>query len=158
MNEIQVALTNAGVTIVVALISLLAVVAVTYINKLKGKVMAETAKIQDQTTKEYTQGVISKVTDALSLAVDKMESSLVKELKDATSDGKLSKDDQAAVAAEAKKLANEILGTDMKDMLTGVIGDSEKYVDAMIASLVIKKKNELLPTLEMVDETEILND
>lgn len=148
MEVIQSALLEAGTTIVVALISLLAIVAVLYINKLKAKVIVETEKINDQATREYAQGVLTKVTDALSIAVDKMESTMVKELKDKSSDGKLTKEEQKEVADQAKKLANEILGTDMKNLLVGIIGDSEKYVDAQIASLVIKKKNELLGKTE----------
>lgn len=148
MEVIQSALLEAGTTIVVALISLLAIVAVLYINKLKAKVIVETKKINDQATREYAQGVLTKVTDALSIAVDKMESTMVKELKDKSSDGKLTKEEQKEIADQAKKLANEILGTDMKNLLVGIIGDSEKYVDAQIASLVIKKKNELLGKTE----------
>lgn len=148
MEVIQSALLEAGTTIVVALISLLAIVAVLYINKLKAKVIVETEKINDQATREYAQGVLTKVTDALSIAVDKMESTMVKELKDKSSDGKLTKEEQKEIADQAKKLANEILGTDMKNLLVGIIGDSEKYVDAQIASLVIKKKNELLGKIE----------
>lgn len=148
MEVIQSALLEAGTTIVVALISLLAIVAVLYINKLKAKVIIETEKINDQATREYAQGVLTKVTDALSIAVDKMESTMVKELKDKSSDGKLTKEEQKEIADQAKKLANEILGTDMKNLLVGIIGDSEKYVDAQIASLVIKKKNELLGKTE----------
>lgn len=148
MEVIQSALLEAGTTIVVALISLLAIVAVLYINKLKAKVIVETEKINDQATREYAQGVLTKVTDALSIAVDKMESTMVKELKDKSSDGKLTKEEQKEIADQAKKLANEILGTDMKNLLVGIIGDSEKYVDAQIASLVIQKKNELLGKTE----------
>lgn len=148
MEVIQSALLEAGTTIVVALISLLAIVAVLYINKLKAKVIAETEKINDQATRDYAQGVLTKVTDALSIAVDKMESTMVKELKDKSSDGKLTKEEQKEIADQAKKLANEILGTDMKTLLVGIIGDSERYVDAQIASLVIKKKNELLGKTE----------
>ncbi len=148
MEAIQGALLDAGVTIAVALISLLAIVAVLYINKLKAKVIAETEKINDQATRDYAQGVLTKVTDALSIAVDKMESTMVKELKDKSSDGKLTKEEQKEIADQAKKLANEILGTDMKNLLVGIIGDSEKYVDAQIASLVIQKKNELLGQTE----------
>ena len=148
MEVIQSALLKAGTTIVVALISLLAIVAVLYINKLKAKVIVETEKINDQATRDYAQGVLTKVTDALSIAVDKMESTMVKELKDKSSDGKLTKEEQKEIADQAKKLANEILGTDMKTLLVGIIGDSEKYVDAQIASLVIKKKNELLGKTE----------
>lgn len=148
MEVIQSALLEAGTTIVVALISLLAIVAVLYINKLKAKVIIETEKINDQATREYAQGVLTKVTDVLSIAVDKMESTMVKELKDKSSDGKLTKEEQKEIADQAKKLANEILGTDMKTLLVGIIGDSEKYVDAQIASLVIKKKNELLGKTE----------
>ena len=148
MEVIQSALLEAGTNIVVALISLLAIVAVLYINKLKAKVIVETEKINDQATREYAQGVLTKVTDVLSIAVDKMESTMVKELKDKSSDGKLTKEEQKEIADQAKKLANEILGTDMKNLLVGIIGDSEKYVDAQIASLVIKKKNELLGKTE----------
>lgn len=148
MEVIQSALLDAGTTIVVALISLLAIVAVLYINKLKAKVIAETEKINDQATRDYAQGVLTKVTDALSIAVDKMESTMVKELKDKSSDGKLTKEEQKEIADQAKKLANEILGTDMKNLLVDIIGDSEKYVDAQIASLVIQKKNELLGKTE----------
>lgn len=140
MNEIQVALTNAVVTIVVALIGLASVYAITYINKLKAKVVAETAKITDATARNYAQSTINKVTDALSTAVDKIESTMVKELKEASADGKLTKEDQQKVAEAAKNLANDILGTDMKDLLVGLVGDTEKFIDAEIASLVISKK------------------
>lgn len=140
MEQIQTALVQAFVVIMMALISLLAAYAVMFINKAKDRLVEETKSIKDKETREYADAVLKKVTDALSIAVDKVESTTVKTLKAASADGKLTKEDQQLVAEEAKKLANEILGTDAKDLLVDVIGDTEKFIDSKIASLVISKK------------------
>lgn len=140
MEQIQSALVQAFVVIALALISLLAAYAVMLINKAKDKLTEETKNIKDQETRDYANEVLKKVTDALSIAVDKVESTTVKTLKAASADGKLTKEDQQLVAKEARELANEILGTDAKDLLVGVIGDTEKFIDSKIASLVISKK------------------
>lgn len=138
------ALINALVTIGTLAISTLSVYAILYIKRLKRKAEIEIDKLEDEDSRKYAQNILNKVENALIIAVDKMESTLVKELKVSTEDGKLTKEDQERVAKEAKKLADKILGEDTAKLLDGIVGDTAKYIDAKIASLVIDRKNGII--------------
>lgn len=144
MEQLMSTLSQTLVTILCAVISLLGVMAVYYLTKLKNKATAETTKIQNEATQEYADSVIATVYDFLSVAVDKMEVTLVKELKATTEDGKLTKEDQKTVATAAYSLFKQLINDDAMAALHDVVGDTETYVYSLIDSIVLEKKNELL--------------
>lgn len=163
MEQITSALLEAGVGIALAVISLAATFAILYLNKLKAKANAEISKIENEDTQEFANSVLNRVFDTLSISIDKMEVTLVKELKAVTEDGKLTKDDQKKVATAAYELFLEIANQDLLTSLEGIVGDTETYIYSLIDSIVLEKKNDLLKagvitSTPVVEDSDVLND
>lgn len=140
MNNLETVVLQSISSIAVALVGLLAAVAISYLNKMTKKLDNEILRINDESTQDYCNRVLNAVDGALNLAVDQVESSTVKVLKEVAKDGKLTSADKKIVRNEAKDLAENILGCKFEELLVGIVGDTEKYVNSKIASLVIEKK------------------
>ena len=94
MENLQPILVNALGTILSAAITTAAVMLVAYLAKLRQKAQSEINKVENESTQTYLSNVLDTVYANLSAAVDRIEVTLVKELKNATGDGKLTKEDQ----------------------------------------------------------------
>lgn len=140
MENLQPILVNALGTIVTAAITTAAAMLVAYLAKLRKKAQSEIDKVENESTQTYLSNVLDTVYANLSAAVDRIEVTLVKELKNATGDGKLTKEDQDRVAEAAKELCKQITGQEIMDALAEIVGDTEQYLLTLIDSLVLQKK------------------
>ena len=140
MENLQPILVNALGTILSAAITTAAVMLVAYLAKLRQKAQSEINKVENESTQTYLSNVLDTVYANLSAAVDRIEVTLVKELKNATGDGKLAKEDQDRVAEAAKELCKQITGQETMDALAEIVGDTEQYLLTLIDSLVLQKK------------------
>ena len=140
MENLQPILVQALGTIVTAAITAAAAMLVAYLAKLRKKAQSEINKVENESTQTYLSNVLDTVYANLSAAVDRIEVTLVKELKNATGDGKLTKEDQDRVAEAAKELCKQITGQETMDALAGIVGDTEQYLLTLIDSLVLQKK------------------
>lgn len=140
MENLQPILVNALGTILSAAITTAAVMLVAYLAKLRQKAQSEINKVENESTQTYLSNVLDTVYANLSAAVDRIEVTLVKELKNATGDGKLTKEDQDRVAEAAKELCKQITGQETMDALAEIVGDTEQYLLTLIDSLVLQKK------------------
>lgn len=140
MENLQPILVQALGTIVTAAITTAAAMLVAYLAKLCKKAQSEINKVENESTQTYLSNVLDTVYANLSAAVDRIEVTLVKELKNATGDGKLTKEDQDRVAEAAKELCKQITGQETMDALAGIVGDTEQYLLTLIDSLVLQKK------------------
>lgn len=140
MENLQPILVQALGTIVTAAITTAAAMLVAYLAKLRKKAQSEINKVENESTQTYLSNVLDTVYANLSAAVDRIEVTLVKELKNATGDGKLTKEDQDRVAEAAKELCKQITGQETMDALAGIVGDTEQYLLTLIDSLVLQKK------------------
>lgn len=140
MENLQPILVNALGTIVTAAITAAAAMLVAYLAKLRKKAQSEINKVENESTQTYLSNVLDTVYANLSAAVDRIEVTLVKELKNATGDGKLTKEDQDRVAEAAKELCKQITGQETMDALAEIVGDTEQYLLTLIDSLVLQKK------------------
>lgn len=148
-NNLDTMIMQSLASILIAIVGLLSVIAIQYINKLKVKAVAETRKLEDEATQKYVNGILDRVDKALSMAVDEVESTAVKAIKEVSSDNKLTTEDATKVRDIAKSLASSIVGKDLNELLKGVVGDTDSYVNSKIASLVIEKKKGLpAPTVK----------
>lgn len=132
-------LTTAG-TVLCAMITALGALAIVYITKLRQKAQAEIDKIDNESTQTYLSNVLDTVYNNLSASIDRIEVTLVKELKATTEDGKLTKEDQDRVAKAAMELCQQITGNEMMDALGDIVGDTEAYLLTLIDSMVLQKK------------------
>ena len=140
MENLQPILVQALGTIVTAAITAAAAMLVAYLAKLRKKAQSEINKVENESTQTYLSNVLDTVYANLSAAVDRIEVTLVKELKNATGDGKLTKEDQDRVAEAAKELCKQITGQETMDALAEIVGDTEQYLLTLIDSLVLQKK------------------
>ena len=140
MENLQPILVQALGTIVTAAITAAAAMLVAYLAKLRKKAQSEINKVENESTQTYLSNVLDTVYANLSAAVDRIEVTLVKELKNATEDGKLTKEDQDRVAEAAKELCKQITGQETMDALAEIVGDTEQYLLTLIDSLVLQKK------------------
>ena len=91
MENLQPILVQALGTIVTAAITAAAAMLVAYLAKLRKKAQSEINKVENESTQTYLSNVLDTVYANLSAAVDRIEVTLVKELKNATGDCKLTK-------------------------------------------------------------------
>lgn len=140
MESLQPVLVNALGTILTAAITTAAAMLVAYLAKLRKKAQVEINKVDNESTQTYLSNVLDTVYANLSASVDRIEVTLVKELKRATGDGKLTKEDQDRVAEAAKELCKQITGQETMDALASIVGDTEEYLLTLIDSMVLQKK------------------
>ena len=140
MENLQPIVVQALGTIVTAAITAAAAMLVAYLAKLRKKAQSEINKVENESTQTYLSNVLDTVYANLSAAVDRIEVTLVKELKNATGDGKLTKEDQDRVAEAAKELCKQITGQETMDALAEIVGDTEQYLLTLIDSLDLQKK------------------
>ena len=134
--------------LVALLVSAVSALLIAYLNKLTKKVQLEIDNLSDENLHNYLTSVLDTVHNNLVIAVDRTESTLVKELKTATKDGKLTKEDQIRVAESAKELFKQITDNETKNALTDIVGDTEEYLLTLIDSIVLNKKSDKSTTTQ----------
>lgn len=144
MEQLIATLQDAVITVACAAITALAAYAVSYLYKLRKKAQSETDKIEDEHTQQLVNDILDRTYDTLSICIDKMEVTIVKSLKRANEDGKLTKEDGKKVADEAVKLFYEIADQDVSQGLELVVKDVKQYLLTLVDSMVLEKKKELL--------------
>ena len=144
MDQLMETLVQAVAAVASAGITALAVMAIAYFAKLRKKAEAEIDKIDNESTQTYLNTILDTTYDTLSACIDKIEVTLVKQLKEASADGKLTKEDQERAAQAAIDLFKDVVNTDVMNSLTSIVGDTEKYLLTLIDSIVLNKKTDLL--------------
>lgn len=100
-------------------ISTVAIAAMTTVATAAIRRWAEKQKAQ------WVSEVMTQVADAVDRAVAAVNQTFVDEVKAATADGKLTRDDAAAAAARALNVAKEQLGADLLAALVRIAGSNE---------------------------------
>ena len=132
MEEIKVAINTLAIMIVTGVVTILGAYAKLTLKKIELKVQAETAKIEDDKTREMILLAFSSVKDVVNNAVITAETTTVAELKKANDDGKLTKEDGDKVFATVKDKVLAQVSEDTKTALNTVIGDFDSYVEDLI--------------------------
>jgi uncharacterized protein YaaR (DUF327 family) len=135
LNQLSGTVINAVGALLCALISYGVVVGIAYLKKLQTKALIEIEKIDDEASRDFTKSILDDVTSALTTAAKSIEESMVPALKSATEDGKLNKDDQVLVFNSAKQLADKLMGETTKQLLTGVVDNTEVYINAKLQEI-----------------------
>lgn len=132
MDEVKVAINTLAVMIITGVVGILGAYAKLTLKKIELKVQAETAKIEDEKTRDMILLAFSNVKDVVSNAVIAAETTTVAELKKANEDGKLSKEDGQYVFNAVKDKVVTQVSEDTKTAMTTVIGDFDSYVENLI--------------------------
>ena len=132
MEDIKVLVNTLAVTIITGLIGILVAYAKLTLKKIELKVQAETAKIEDDKTRDMILLAFSNVKDVVNNAVITAETTTVAELKKANEDGKLTKEDGEKVFAAVKDKVVSQVSDDTKTAMSTVIGNFDSYVEDLI--------------------------
>ena len=132
MEDIKVLVNTLAVTIITGVIGILGAYAKLTLKKIELKVQAETAKIEDDKTRDMILLAFSNVKDVVNNAVITAETTTVAELKKANEDGKLTKEDGEYVFNAVKQKVVTQVSDDTKSAMSTVIGDFDSYVEDLI--------------------------
>lgn len=132
MDDIKVLVNTLAITIITGVIGILGAYAKLTLKKIELKVQAETAKIEDDKTRDMILLAFSNVKDVVNNAVITAETTTVAELKKANEDGKLTKEDGEKVFAAVKDKVVSQVSDDTKTAMSAVIGNFDSYVEDLI--------------------------
>ena len=143
MEIIQESLTVLLVTIVCGAISVATAYISNYAKKLTEKAKAETAKIENEAQKTLIDKAINRVDELITVNVVKMEQTLVKEIKEKASDGKVDKDELKEVAKIVENDVLNQLSKESKELISLEIDDINGYIAAQIELTLASLKNQI---------------
>lgn len=143
MEMIQESLTVLLVTIVCGAISIATAYISNYAKKLTEKAKAETAKIENEAQKTLIDKAINRVDELITVNVVKMEQTLVKEIKEKASDGKVDKDELKEVAKIVENDVLNQLSKESKELISLEIDNINAYIAAQIELTLASLKNQI---------------
>lgn len=148
-NDVLNNLQQSVITIVVALIGLAATYAVTYIKKLKDKVIGETNKIEDEATKSLATTAINRIGDLAVATVSALEQEYGKAIRDsiANGDGEFTRDDLIALHDKAIQQVKDQLTDEAISAAESQINDIEGYISTKVSEALLNIKNNQSATL-----------
>lgn len=132
MDDIKVLMNTLAVTVLTGVIGILGAYARLTLKKIELRVDAETAKIEDEKTRNMVELAFNSVRDVVTNAVITAETTTVAQIKQANEDGKLTKEDGERVLNQVKETVSAQVSTDTKNALTTVIGSFDDYVEQLI--------------------------
>lgn len=131
------AFVNAVVAAIVAIIGVLAKYGVAFIE-------AQTEHMKTKTKNEELKNLLDQLDDRAAKVVLVLEETIVKELREKTADGKLTKEDVEEIQAKSKEMMIQTLNEESVVLLENAIGDLENYftilLEAALANLKDDKK------------------
>lgn len=143
MEMIQESLTVLLITIVCGAISVATAYVSNYAKKLTEKAKAEIAKIENEAQKTLINKAINRVDELITVNVVKMEQTLVKEIKEKASDGKVDKDELKEVAKIVENDVLNQLSKESKELISLEIDDINGYIAAQIELTLASLKNQI---------------
>lgn len=143
MEIIQESLTVLLITIVCGAISVATACVSSYAKKLTEKAKAETAKIENEAQRSLIDKAINRVDELITVNVVKMEQTLVKEIKEKASDGKVDKKKLQAIAETVKSDVLNQLSKESKELISLELNDVNGYIAAQIELTLASLKNQI---------------
>ncbi|WP_300855410.1 hypothetical protein [uncultured Clostridium sp.] len=143
MEMIQESLTVLLITIVCGAISVATACVSSYAKKLTEKAKAETAKIENEAQRSLIDKAINRVDELITVNVVKMEQTLVKEIKEKASDGKVDKKELQAIAETVKSDVLNQLSKESKELISLELNDVNGYIAAQIELTLASLKNQI---------------
>ena len=141
MVEVTDAIQNALVTIAVAFISGLSVVAIAYLKVLRDKALAAVDQINNNTTSQILNEAINKAYMLVGNVVTSLEQEEKQAILEAITDGKVTRDELNELKSIAIDRVVNQLGTESVDILTDAFGDLTQYIGDLVSSKVYELKN-----------------
>ena len=132
MEQILQALLSALTTVAVVAIGVGAKYLCSLLQKLGEKSDAETSKIKDEQVQALVNGTLDKVQSLVEEAIHLSEGTLVKEIKEATEDGKLTLEEGKTVLEETARTVYSNLTPEAIKLLEGSYNDIMGLIQAKV--------------------------
>lgn len=130
--------------VVLALLSLGVAYVIMYLNKAKAKVLVETQKIENEQQRQLVNSAVEDLDKLLHQNILFAEGTLVKEIKQATSDNKLSMEEGEEVANAVVNNVLSQLTEDNKQLLANQSNSLEKYIRAEVETILKQIKDKTI--------------
>lgn len=144
MNELTPIISNAAVTILTALIALVAAYAMRGINALTAKIRIESANLEDDHARGFIDEALARLDDLAVKTVTQLEQTTAKTLREAVKAGSASPDELKALGRQAVQEIIHNLSPDYYDAIRETVGDLEGYVTNVVETKVFELKNGVL--------------
>ena len=142
MEIIQSAATELLVNVALAVLALAGAYAVYYIRLGASKLKAQTAQIEDASTRKVLDDALEDVANLATLSVGAMEQTTAKALRDAVKSGKASREELLALGKQVFDEVKAAISPQAQKVITDNLGSFDKYLTAVIEDAVLHIKNE----------------
>ena len=140
-NQIMEALGLLLTTVITGGIGVITSYVAIYLNNLKIKIQAETAKIKNEDTRRLVDGALDRLNSLIITNV--MENTVKKELLESINDGKIDKSELKKLAEQVRDNVLKQLGDGSVSILNGAIGDLSGYLEVKIEEQLSQIKNQI---------------
>lgn len=104
-------------------------------------IQAKTNEIKNKTDNETVKSYVDLISDNATNVVISLNQTLVEELKAASSDGKLTKEDAVMIKDKAVAMLADTLSEDIKETIAKVFKDTNTYLGNVIERVVVDVKD-----------------
>jgi type II secretory pathway pseudopilin PulG len=142
METIQSAANQFVVTVVIALIGLLATYATYGIRKLTERVKAQTAQLKNEESRRLLNNALQDVEKLTVVTVSAIEQTTAKSLRELVKDGKASREELLALGKQAFDEVKAATLPDVQKVITDNLGNFDNYLTKLIENAVRRVKLE----------------
>ena len=151
--EVNEALQQLLVTVILGVLSVISVTIVSYLNVLKKKAVAYIQNIGDEKAKKSLEAAINKAHELVINIVTSLEQEEKQEILKAIEDGKVTRDELFKLKDIAIDKVLESLGDETVEVLDNAFGDSAEYIANLVSTKVYDLKAAQSINYSLEDET-----
>ena len=132
MEEIQEAFLSLLVAVITGSIGLISLYIQKYMSKLINRLEAETNVIEDEILRDNVNFALNTIESIIHDTVYSLQVSLVEDIKEASVDGKLTKEEAESIFNMAKEKITDQVPDSLLLLATNSIGNIEEFIDLKI--------------------------
>lgn len=138
--EVNEALQQLLVTVILGVLSVISVTIVSYLNILKKKAVAYIQNMGDERAKKSLEAAINKASELVTNVVTALEQEEKQEILKAIEDGKVTRDELFKLKDLAIDKVIELLGEEAVKVLDDAFGDATEYIANLVSTKVYDLK------------------
>ena len=150
--EVNEALQQLLVTVILGVLSIISVTVVSYLNLLKKKVVAYIQNMSDEKARKSLEAAINKASELVTNVVTALEQEEKQEILKAIEDGKVTRDELFKLKDIAIDKVIDLLGDETIKVLQDAFGDVTEYIANLVSTKVYDLKAAQGVTYSLEDE------
>ena len=150
--EVNEALQQLLVTVILGVLSIISVTVVSYLNLLKKKVVAYIQNMSDEKARKSLEAAINKASELVTNVVTEIEQEEKQEILKAIEDGKVTRDELFKLKDIAIDKVIDLLGDETIKVLQDAFGDVTEYIANLVSTKVYDLKAAQGVTYSLEDE------